>query len=193
MTLTYTKLSEQDFRRYCRSRPVLSVGMVARICSVAPRTVAKWADSGRLKHFRIPGSDDRRFVRENVARFLKDNGMPGEWLAGPTACLVVTGDAPLVETLAPALGRSWAVMGTRSAAAAGAMLAARSPEFLVLDLSLSVAADVLAAATATALPPELLAIESPDGRPTPPGFAAVLPAGVSAEALADALAARAGG
>ena len=28
---------------------------VANICHVAPRTVAKWIDSGRLKGYRIPG------------------------------------------------------------------------------------------------------------------------------------------
>ena len=39
---------------------VFTTGQVAKICKVAPRTVSKWFDSGRLKGYRIPGSQDRR-------------------------------------------------------------------------------------------------------------------------------------
>ena len=34
---------------------VFTTGQVAKICKVAPRTVSKWFDSGRLKGYRIPG------------------------------------------------------------------------------------------------------------------------------------------
>src|SRR5678809_117517 len=47
-----------------------------RICKVAPRTVSKWFDSGRLKGYRIPGSQDRRIPREYLIKFLKEHGMP---------------------------------------------------------------------------------------------------------------------
>ena len=43
---------------------VFTTGQVAKICKVAPRTVSKWFDSGRLKGYRIPGSQDRRIPRE---------------------------------------------------------------------------------------------------------------------------------
>ena len=33
---------------------VFTTGQVAKICKVAPRTVSKWFDSGRLKGYRIP-------------------------------------------------------------------------------------------------------------------------------------------
>src|ERR1700756_103028 len=55
---------------------VFTTGQVAKICKVAPRTVSKWFDSGRLKGYRIPGSQDRRIPREALIRFLKENGMP---------------------------------------------------------------------------------------------------------------------
>src|SRR5690242_19612873 len=55
---------------------VFTTGQVARICSVATRTVSKWFDSGRLKGYRIPGSQDRRIPREHLIRFLKEYGMP---------------------------------------------------------------------------------------------------------------------
>ena len=55
---------------------VFTTGQVAKICKVAPRTVSKWFDSGRLKGYRIPGSQDRRIPREYLIRFLKEHGMP---------------------------------------------------------------------------------------------------------------------
>jgi excisionase family DNA binding protein len=59
-----------------RRKDVFTTGEVARICRVAPRTVAKWIDSGCLKGYRIPGSQDRRIPVENLIRFLKEHGMP---------------------------------------------------------------------------------------------------------------------
>ena len=53
-----------------------TTGQVAKICKVAPRTVSKWFDSGRLRGYRIPGSQDRRIPREHLIRFLKEHGMP---------------------------------------------------------------------------------------------------------------------
>jgi excisionase family DNA binding protein len=57
-------------------KKVFTTGQVAKICQVAPRTVSKWFDSGRLRGYRIPGSQDRRIPRDSLIRFLKDNGMP---------------------------------------------------------------------------------------------------------------------
>ena len=53
---------------------VFTTGQVAKICKVAPRTVSKWFDSGRLKGYRIPGSQDRRIPREYLIKFLKEHG-----------------------------------------------------------------------------------------------------------------------
>lgn len=57
-------------------RTIFTTGQVAKICKVAPRTVSKWFDSGRLRGYRIPGSQDRRIPREHLVRFLKEHGMP---------------------------------------------------------------------------------------------------------------------
>jgi len=59
-----------------KQKDVLTTGEVAKICNVAPRTVSKWFDSGRLRGYRIPGSQDRRIPREHLIRFLKEHGMP---------------------------------------------------------------------------------------------------------------------
>ncbi len=57
-------------------RTIFTMRQVATICQVAPRTVMKWFDSGRLRGYRIPGTQDRRIPREHLIRFLKEHGMP---------------------------------------------------------------------------------------------------------------------
>ncbi len=57
-------------------RQVFTTGQVAKICHVASGTVAKWFDSGRLKGYRIPGSQDRRIPRGILLAFLKEHEMP---------------------------------------------------------------------------------------------------------------------
>ena len=55
---------------------IYTTGQVAKLCKVAPRTVSKWFDSGRLKGYRLPGSQDRRIPREELYNFLTEHGMP---------------------------------------------------------------------------------------------------------------------
>jgi uncharacterized protein (TIGR02996 family)/excisionase family DNA binding protein len=55
---------------------VYTTGQVAKLIRVAPRTVSKWFDSGRLRGYRVPGSQDRRIPRVELIRFLKENNMP---------------------------------------------------------------------------------------------------------------------
>ncbi len=50
-------------------RQIYTIGQVAKMCRVAPRTVSKWFDSGRLKGYRIPGSQDRRIPIEYLRQF----------------------------------------------------------------------------------------------------------------------------
>jgi len=53
----------------------LGVQQVARLCKVAPRTVHKWFDSGRLTGYR----DDRLYRRisvQSLRQFLTDYGFP---------------------------------------------------------------------------------------------------------------------
>lgn len=53
-----------------------TTGQVAKLCKVASHTVSMWFDSGRLRGYRIPGSQDRRIPRESLEIFLKTNEMP---------------------------------------------------------------------------------------------------------------------
>ena len=59
-------------------KKVFTTGQVSKIANVAPRTVSKWFDSGKLKGYRIPGSQDRRIPRANLIEFLDEHGMPHE-------------------------------------------------------------------------------------------------------------------
>lgn len=48
----------------------MTSGDVAAVFGVDVTTVARWADDGRLPHFKTPGGR-RRFRREDVEAFLK--------------------------------------------------------------------------------------------------------------------------
>jgi hypothetical protein len=79
----YTAMNAE--RRASMMRPIAAIltdpkyrtfttGEVGVICDVAPRTVLKWFDSGKLKGYRIPCSKDRRIPREQLREFLIEQG-----------------------------------------------------------------------------------------------------------------------
>jgi excisionase family DNA binding protein len=83
-----------------KMKDVLTTGEVAKICSVAPRTVSKWFDSGALTGYRIPGSKDRRIPLTQLIRFMKHHGMPLNGLmTGQTRVMIVDEEADIVEVL----------------------------------------------------------------------------------------------
>ena len=53
----------------------LSSGAVARIFGVDRKTVARWADTGKLASFKTPGGQ-RRFHRADVDEFLAQVATP---------------------------------------------------------------------------------------------------------------------
>ena len=56
-------------------RKIFTVGQVAEVCKVAPRTVQKWFDSGRLEGHR-DASNKRLIPREQLIQFIKLHGLP---------------------------------------------------------------------------------------------------------------------
>ena len=75
------KLKRQRHRR--RLETMLSSSEVANLCGVAPRTVSKWVDAGKIPGaYRIPGNGknpaagDRRIPSEGLMLFFRENGMP---------------------------------------------------------------------------------------------------------------------
>ena len=52
--------------------PMLTVKGVARMLHIHVNTVRRWSDQNILKSYRITRRGDRRFRREDIARFLAE-------------------------------------------------------------------------------------------------------------------------
>ncbi len=120
-------------------KTVLTTGEVAKICSVAPRTVSKWFDSGQLRGYRIPGSKDRRIPLDQLVKFMRTHGLPLNGIdAGATRVLVLDGDSGVREAIRVALGRMDAleVFLAESTLEAGALAQECEPHVAVIDVSL---------------------------------------------------------
>jgi len=51
---------------------MLTVREVARLFHIHPNTLRRWSNNGRIEAYRITRRGDRRFKREEVARFLAE-------------------------------------------------------------------------------------------------------------------------
>ena len=119
---------------------VFTTGQVAKICKVAPRTVSKWFDSGRLRGYRIPGSQDRRIPREYLIKFLKEHGMPlGDLEDEAMAKVLVVGqDQVLIENLKRnlPLEKTFKLTTAASGFEAGIQAESFHPDCIVVDFSI---------------------------------------------------------
>ncbi|MBI5761268.1 MAG: helix-turn-helix domain-containing protein [Planctomycetales bacterium] len=126
-------------------KTIFTTGQVARLCKVAPRTVTKWFDTGSLRGYRIPGSQDRRIPRENLIRFLKEHGMPlGELEAVALGkVLLVDVNPHLMASLASYLDEdSFKLDHATNSFEAGIKARSMMPDCVVLDSSVSLDAVV---------------------------------------------------
>ncbi len=55
------------------SKGYLTTGKIAKMFKVAPRTVAKWIDTGMMKGTKIPGGKHRRVEPSEVVRFAEEH------------------------------------------------------------------------------------------------------------------------
>ncbi|MDO5565811.1 MAG: helix-turn-helix domain-containing protein, partial [Planctomycetia bacterium] len=121
---------------------VFTTGQVAKICKVAPRTVSKWFDSGRLKGYRIPGSQDRRIPREYLIKFLKEHGMPINGLEDESFAkvLIVGQDQVLIENVKRELPEEKSFKVTIASSGFDAGIAAESfhPDCIIVDFSIGI-------------------------------------------------------
>lgn len=123
------------------STDVFRTGQVAKICKVVPRTVSKWVDSGRLKAFRIPfGLRERRILRKDLIRFLKEYGIPLGDLEDEAMVkvLIVAQDQALIENLRRELPveRSFKVAVAISSFHAGIQVEDLHPDCIIVDFSI---------------------------------------------------------
>jgi excisionase family DNA binding protein len=121
-------------------KKVFTTGQVAKICKVAPRTVSKWFDSGRLRGYRIPGSQDRRIPREHLLRFLKEHGMPlGDLEAEVYHKVLLVGlDGPMQASMRDQLRESddFRLETAASGFEAGIRAESFHPDAIIIDMAL---------------------------------------------------------
>ena len=89
-----------------KMKNLFTTGEAAEICNISQQTIIRCFDSGRLDGFRIPGSRFRRIPRENLIKFMKDNGIPLDNLnsekGGKVKVLIVDDDAEIIELMVDA-------------------------------------------------------------------------------------------
>lgn len=117
---------------------IFTTGQVAKICKVAPRTVSKWFDSGRLRGYWIPGSQDRRIPREHLIRFMKEMGFPlGELEDDMSKILLVGSDQATRSNLAEMISDAeFKIEVAASGFEAGIMAESINPECVVVDFAM---------------------------------------------------------
>jgi len=118
-------------------KQVFTTGQVAKICQVAPRTVSKWFDSGKLRGYRIPGSQDRRIPRDQLIRFLKENNMPlgGLEQEGWHKILIVGAEPLFIERLRELLPEDddYKYQIAHSGFEAGTLASSFHPDTIIID------------------------------------------------------------
>ena len=118
-----------------RLKETLTTGQVAEICHVAPRTVTKWFDSGRLKGYRIPGSRDRRIPLSELKRFAKEYNIPVAGInAGRRSALLIGDDAHLGSGMLEGLKDICEVSVARSGFEAGLAVQKSLPDVVFISL-----------------------------------------------------------
>jgi hypothetical protein len=131
-------LSDSSMSSYEKTQ-VFTTGQISKICQVAPRTVSKWFDTGRLRGYRIPGSNDRRVPRENLLVFMKEHGIPlGPLALREAAKVLLIGAANdlarEVRTELP--GEEFELQTSESAFEAGMHATAWQPDCVVIDANI---------------------------------------------------------
>ncbi len=120
------------------SKRVLTTGEVAKLCCVAPRTVSKWFDSGKLRGYRIPGGKDRRIPLNQLISFMRAHGIPLNGLNDDKRRVVLLADdrsfADALETGLRQRG-GYEVLVADSAFEAGALVHAHRPRVLIVDVA----------------------------------------------------------
>ena len=120
-----------------RKKDVLTTGQVAQLCNVAPRTVTKWFDSGRLGGYRIPGSKDRRIPQNELIRFMKAHDIPtGDLEKGKLRILIIDSRTEYARKFSNQLQTqgSFEIQCAHNSFDAGLTALKFSPNIILIDL-----------------------------------------------------------
>lgn len=125
-----------------KMKNLFTTGEAAEICNISQQTIIRCFDSGRLDGFRIPGSRFRRIPRENLLKFMKENGIPLDNLKteknGKIKVLIVDDDAEIVELMVDVLSRDgrFDLQTAGSGYEAGLKTEQFRPDAIILDYML---------------------------------------------------------
>ncbi len=121
-------------------KAVFTTFEAAKLCHVSPLSIINWVNAGRLPAFRTPGGH-RRIRREDLARFMRDNGIPlPEELrdgSGRQRVLVVDDEAAIRDVIADNLSHRstpYDVVTAADGFEAGRLIATFQPDVVLLDL-----------------------------------------------------------
>ncbi|MHC4600439.1 MAG: response regulator [Planctomycetota bacterium] len=112
---------------------------VSRLCGVAPITVGRWIEAGKLKAFRTVGGH-RRVLKADLEAFMAEYGIPADRGAakiGTRRVLVVDDDEVMIRVLKDMMGTfegEWEVRGALNGFEAGRLVEGFRPQLVFLDL-----------------------------------------------------------
>lgn len=125
-----------------KMKNLFTTGEAAEICNISQQTIIRCFDAGRLDGFRIPGSRFRRIPRENLIKFMKENGIPLDNLnsqkTGKIKVLIVDDDVEIVELMVDVLSRDgrFDLSTASSGYDAGLQTQQFRPDVIILDYML---------------------------------------------------------
>ena len=125
-----------------KMKSLFTTGEAAEVCNISQQTIIRCFDSGRLDGFRIPGSRFRRIPRDNLIKFMRDNGIPLDNLNseknGKVKVLIVDDDAEIVELMVDVLSRDgrFDIQTAGSGYEAGLKTEQFRPDVIILDYML---------------------------------------------------------
>ena len=120
-------------------KKVFTTGEAASVCRVSQQTIIRCFDNGRLHGFRVPGSKFRRIPRDELLRFMRENGIPTDALEGSRRrLLIVDADPQIVELLEEMLRRDarFELESASNGYDAGLLTERFRPHLIVLDYML---------------------------------------------------------
>jgi len=118
---------------------VLTVFKASKCCSVSPKTIINWIESGLIKAYKTPGGH-RRINRKDLIAFMEKQGMPlpeEDADTGRIKILVVDDDPIIVESIVQSLEEDeydYEVISAADGFEAGIQVSHFKPDLLILDI-----------------------------------------------------------
>jgi len=118
---------------------VFTVFQASKCCSVSPKTIINWIESGHIDAYKTVGGH-RRIKKSDLVAFMKKQGIPipaSELIPERKKILVVDDDAIIVETIVQALeedDHDYEVISASDGFEAGLQVTHFKPDLLILDI-----------------------------------------------------------